>query len=105
MAVHPRKDPSGRVVGWFAQINYRDHDGGKRQSRRNAKTRNEALDLMAQLTTDRKELKLSGQQAPSTPPEVLTVAAYLNKWLDTRQGLNDSTLRSSGKSVRSRSTP
>ena len=75
MAIIKRKNKSGKVIGWFAVVNYVDEAGNRRQRRKAAKTEDEAKLREA-------ELVVSKASGVSLVPDKTTVAEYLAKWLD-----------------------
>lgn len=119
MAVLQRKDADGKVVGWFAQINYRVwaegdapptvpapgkrwQTGPSRTVRRNAKSKRQAETLERDLLNQRDADKLPGQMAPErVETNRKTLAAYLEEWLAWRSArISDSTQRRYRQSIR-----
>lgn len=82
MAVIKRTNARGKVIGYFAVVNYVDLDGKRRQTRRNARTQGEADEIEADLIGRRKRGELPGQKPT---PEALTVEKYLDRWIGHAQ--------------------
>jgi hypothetical protein len=87
MAVVSRKDSGGRVIGYFAVVNYRGAEGIRRQVRKNAKGKTpRARELESQrierdLLNKRDAGELKGQRKATRQVKPLTVTACLDQWL------------------------
>ncbi len=77
MAVFPRKNNQGKIVGYYAVINYVDANGNRRQRKRSARTRDDAKTLEAELVTKRAK-----EGGASLTPAKETVRSYLDHWLE-----------------------